>query len=243
MNFVLFMLVREMRASWRRLLLFFVCIAVGVGAIVAIRSVIQSVRRTFAGEARALMSGDATIFSNQPMKPELVDKIAKRLGDARAESMRSVEMATMARADRPGGRARMVELRAVESGFPYYGTLKLADGLRFDHSLLAGFGVLVRPELLAQLDLEVGDTLAIGSQRFTIRGIIESEPGRQLGSFSIGPRVFVDLGDLQKTGLLGFGSRAATIQLLKVPDATLDELVARLRDDFKNEFARVRSYK
>ena len=31
MNFVLFMLVREMRASWRRLLLFFVCIAVGVG--------------------------------------------------------------------------------------------------------------------------------------------------------------------------------------------------------------------
>ena len=34
MNFVAFMLVREMRASWRRLLLFFVCIAVGVGAIV-----------------------------------------------------------------------------------------------------------------------------------------------------------------------------------------------------------------
>ena len=159
MNFVLFMLVREMRASWRRLLLFFVCIAVGVGAIVAIRSVIQSVRQTFAGEARAFMSGDATIFSNQPLKPEVTERIAARLREARAESMRSVELATMARADRADGRARMVELRAVEPGFPYYGTLKLGDGLVFDHALLAGFGVLVRPELLAQLGVSVGDGL------------------------------------------------------------------------------------
>jgi putative ABC transport system permease protein len=238
------MLAREVRASWRRLLLFFVCIAVGVGAIVAIRSVIQSVRQTFAGEARALLSADATIFSSQALKPELADRIARRLREAGAESMRSVELATMARAsDQPDGRARMVELRAVEPGFPYYGTLKLADALRFDHKLLEGFGVLVRPELLAQLGLKVGDTLSIGSQRFTIRGVIEGEPGRQLGSFSIGPRVFVALSDLEKTGLLSFGTRATTVQLLKVPDATLDRLVADLRSDFRNEFARVRSYK
>jgi putative ABC transport system permease protein len=244
-NFILFMLVREMRASWRRLVLFFLCIAVGVGAIVAIRSVIQSVRQTFAGEARALMSGDATIFSNQPLKPEITERIDARLREAGAESMRSVELATMVRsADRPDGRARMVELRAVEPGFPYYGTLKLADGMVFDHrTLLAGFGVLVRPELLAQLGLAVGDPLSIGSQRFTIRGVIEGEPGRRLGSFSIGPRVFVDLSDLEKTGLLSFGSRASTVRLLKVPEPALDPLVANLREDFKNEFARVRSYK
>ena len=44
MRFVLRMAVRETRASWRRLLFFFLCIAVGVGAIVALRSVIQNVR-------------------------------------------------------------------------------------------------------------------------------------------------------------------------------------------------------
>jgi len=58
-RFVLYMAAREMRASWKRLLFFFVCIAVGVGAIVALRSVIQSVRHTFAGEARSLISADA----------------------------------------------------------------------------------------------------------------------------------------------------------------------------------------
>ncbi|MBY0495193.1 MAG: ABC transporter permease [Cyanobacteria bacterium] len=244
MRFVLLMAAREMRASWQRLLFFFVCIAIGVGAIVAIRSVIQSVRNTFAGEARSLITADAIITSNQQLKPELVAKIDQRLQAAGAQSMRSIEIATMARAaDRADGRARMVELRAVEHGFPYYGRMKLADDVPYDHALLKGFGVLVRPELLAQLDVKVGDPLSIGSQRFTIRGVIQSEPGRRLGAFSIGPRVFVDLADLEKTGLLQFGSRVASQRLLKVPEAAFDRLIVDLRADFANEFARVRSYK
>jgi len=244
MRFVLLMAGREMRSSWKRLLFFFVCIAIGVGAIVALRSVIQSVRNTFAGEARTLIAADAIIASNQPLKPEVVAKIAERLEAAGAESMRSIELATMARpADRTAGRARMVELRAVEEGFPYYGRMKLAGDLPFEHALLRNFGVLVRPELLSQLGVAVGDGLTIGSQRFTIRGVIVSEPGRRLGAFSIGPRVFVDLADLEKTGLMGFGSRVAMQRLLKVPDPAFDRLVTDLRKDFANEFARVRSYK
>lgn len=244
MKFVLFMAAREMRASWQRLLFFFVCIAIGVGAIVALRSVIQSVRHTFAGEARTLITADAIITSNQPFKPELAAAIDKRLAAAGAESTRSIELATMTRpADQPGGRARMVELRAVEAGFPYYGTLRLADGATYDHGLLRGFGVLVRPELLAQLGVRVGDALSIGTERYTIRGVIESEPGRRLGAFSMGPRVFVDLADLEKSGLMGFGSRATNQRLVRVADDRIDNLVRDLRADFANEFARVRSYK
>ena len=244
MRFVAIMAAREMRASWRRLLLFFVCIAVGVGAIVALRSVIQSVRATFAGEARSLIAADAIITSNQPLKPAAIDTITARVTAAGAESTRSVEMATMVRpADRADGRARMVELRAVEAGFPYYGRMRLADNQPYQHALLQGFGVLVRPELLAQLNVKVGDGLTIGSQRFEIRGVIEAEPGRRLGAFSMGPRVFVDLADLEKTGLGGYGSRAAMQRLLKVPPAAFDKLIVDLRADLANEFARVRSYK
>lgn len=244
MKFVMVMAAREMRASWHRLLFFFVCIAIGVGAIVAIRSVIQSVRNTFAGEARSLITADAIITSNQALKPTVIAKIDERLAAAGAESIRSIELATMARpSDRSDGRARMVELRAVERGFPYYGRMKLAGEVPYDHALLEGFGVLVRPELLAQLEVKVGDALTIGSQRFTIRGVIISEPGRRLGAFSIGPRVFVDLADLEKTGLVGFGSRASMQRLLKVPDRPFDQLILDLRADFANEFARVRSYK
>jgi len=244
MTFVTRMIVREMRASWRRLLFFFLCIAVGVGAIVALRSVIQSVRQTFAGEARALITADAIITSNQAFKPELTAIIDRRLSEAGASSLQSIEMATMVRAaDREGGRTRMVELRAVEPGFPYYGRMVLAGGQAFTPDLLSNGGALVRPELRAQLDVQVGDWLLIGTRRFQVRGLIESEPGRRLGAFSLGPRVFVSLADLQSTGLLAFGSRATYQRLVKAPDATLDGLVATLRGDFTNEFARIRSYK
>ncbi|HUQ89397.1 MAG TPA: FtsX-like permease family protein [Vicinamibacterales bacterium] len=244
MRFVLLMAAREMRASWHRLLFFFICIAIGVGAIVALRSVIQSVRNTLVGEARSLITADAIITSNQALKPEVLEKIDQRLQGAGASSINAVELATMARpAGRAEGRARMVELKAVEQEFPYYGRIRLAGDLPFSHALLENFGVLVRPELLAQLDVKIGDALSIGSQRFTIRGVILSEPGRRLGAFTIGPRVFIDLADLEKTGLTGFGSRVSRQRLLKVPDAAFDKLIVDLRADFANEFARVRSYK
>jgi len=244
MKFIAVMTVRELRASWRRLLFFFICLSIGVGAIVAIRSVIQSVRQVFAGEARALITADAIISSNQPFGEELTAKIDERLKAANAISHMSIEVATMVRSANPSsGAARMVELRAVESSFPYYGQLKLADHQQFDYSLLQDFGVLARPELLAQLGLSVGDGLLIGSQRFTIRGVIETEPGRRLGAFSLGPRVFIAYDDLRKTGLLTFGSRASYQRLVKVPDSSIDRLITTLRQDFLNAYARVRSYK
>ena len=110
----------------------------------------------------------------------------------------------------------MVELRAVESTFPLYGTMTL-QGKPYSHELLRNHGVLVRPELLAQLNLRVGDDLLIGTQTFQIRGVIQSEPGRNLGAFSLGSRVFIDLADLPSTGLLSFGSRASYQLLLQVP--------------------------
>ncbi len=244
MKFVLPMIVRELRSSWRRLLFFFVCIAIGVGAIVMLRSVIQSVRQAFAGEARSLIAADAVISSNQAIPADLRATIEQRLADAGATSLGSVELATMVRAaDREDGLTRMVELRAVDRGFPYYGQLALAGGQAFSYDLLEDGGALARPELLAQLGLDVGDAIVIGGQAFTVRGVIESEPGRRLGAFSLGPRVFVSMADLERTGLVTFGSRASHQRLVKVPDAALDGLVASLRADFANAFVRVRSYK
>ena len=243
MRFVLAMTMREMRASWKRLLFFFVCLSIGVGAIVAIRSVIQNVRGVFAGEARALITADLIIWSNQPFDQKLAARIDERLQAAHATSHVAVEVATMVRAAEGSRNTRMVELRAVEPAFPFYGAMTLGEGRRFDYSLLKGFGVLVRPELLPQLRVNVGDQLLIGKQAFTIRGVIESEPGRRLGAFSLGPRVFMAYEDLGATGLLTFGSRANYQRLVKVPDAQFDGLVTALRGDFANSFARFRSYK
>ena len=88
---------REMRASWRRLVFFFLCIALGVGSIVTLRSVIQSVRQVFAGEARALLAADLVVLDQPPDGRRRVGPtIDARLAAAGAEVTRTVEVATMA---------------------------------------------------------------------------------------------------------------------------------------------------
>ena len=243
MRFVAVMAAREMRASWRRLVFFFLCIALGVGAIVTLRSVIQSVRQVFAGEARALIGADLVVSSSRAIDAEMTARVDARLRTASASMTRTAETATMARAaSSASAPARMVELKAVGPGFPYYGRLVLQGGATYAHGLVAGFGALVRPELLAQLGIGVGDLVAIGGRDFTVRGVIEAEPGRRLGAFSLGPRVIVDIADLEQTSLMAFGSRVTHQRLVKAPEAGLVALATALREDAKNSFVRVRSY-
>jgi len=245
MMFIVRMALREIRASWRRLLFFFVCIAIGVASIVALRSVIQSVRVALAREARALMGADVIVSSNDPFKPAVLQRLAReqRAGHITAR-MESTELSTMVRPADPARQgARMVELRAVEPSFPMYGTLKLQDGRRYSYDLLRNRGTLVRPELLAQFGLSVGDSITIGKLPFEIRGVISSEPGRRIGAFSIGPRVMIARDELPATGLLSFGSRVNHQLLLRVPDAALAQLTTDLRGAFANEFVGVRSYR
>jgi len=245
MRFVLGMAVRETRASWQRLIFFFVCIAVGVAAIVALRSVIRSVRDVLGGEARSLIAADALISTTRDWTPEARSTIDRRLAAAGATARtETIETPTMVRpADSSKVAARMVELKAIQPGFPLYGSLTLEGGQPYSHALLEHHGALVRPELLSALGVNVGDSIAIGTTNFVIRGVVANEPGRNLGAFSLGPRVFVDFDDMPSTTLLVFGSRARRVVLARVPDDSLDDMVTALNQDFSDDYVNARSYR
>src|SRR5437667_5587907 len=70
MNFVLNMAYREIRASWHRLLFFFICIAIGVGSIVSLRSLIQSINASVTHEARSLLTADVQVAANNRLNAE-----------------------------------------------------------------------------------------------------------------------------------------------------------------------------
>jgi putative ABC transport system permease protein len=246
MMFVLRMAVRETRASWKRLLFFFACLSLGVAAIVTLRSVIQSVRTVMMGEARTLIGGDVLVSTgrgwSEPDRLTLDKALAAEHG-IRARSD-AIETATMVRpADDKKAVARIVELRGVEPSFPLYGVVRLRDGQTYSHRLLAGSGALVRPELLTQLDIAVGDELVIGNRRFTIRGVLDSEPGRRTGGFSLGPRVLIDRQALLDAGLLSFGSRANYQVMLRVDEPRVEPFGRTLRDAFRDRFINVRTFR
>jgi putative ABC transport system permease protein len=245
-SFILRMALRETRAAWKRLLFFFICLAIGVGAIVALRSVIGSVRGAMTGEARTLIGGDVVVSTGRAWSDVDRAELDRQLAGNPAVRGRSesVDTPTMSRpADERKAVARMVELRGVDRAFPLYGEVRLQNGGTFSHALLEQNGVLVRPELLTQLGVAVGDSIVMGRSTFVIRGVLDSEPGRRGGGFSLGPRVLVDRDALAGAGLLGFGSRANHQVMLKVDEARVEPLGKSLKDAFKNRFVTVRTFR
>ena len=244
MTFIVRMVWRELRASWRRLLFFFACVAIGVAAIVTLRSIIQSLRVGLVREARATIAADVLISTNRPWTAEVRRDLDERLSHAPIEARtEAIETATMVRAENGTPVASMVELRGVEPEYPFYGTLVLQNGQPYTHALLENDGALVRPELLGKLRLKVGDRILIGGRPFTIRGVIDQEPGRRVGGFTLGSRVLIDLADMKKTGLLAFGSRGNYQLLLKVRQDAVDALARDIAERFRDRFVFARSYR
>src|SRR3954471_2349341 len=122
------MALREIRASWRRLLFFFVCVAIGVGAIVMLRSIIQNVRGQLVRESRALIASHVVVSANRRWTPDVLADLEKRFATAPILSRQeSIEVVSMVRPPDGAGSpvARMVELRGVQDGFPFYGAVVL----------------------------------------------------------------------------------------------------------------------
>lgn len=241
--FVVRMAWRETRATWMRLVFFFLCVGLGVAAIVILRSVAQEVRGALTREARAMVAADIVVQSTRPFTTDVRDRIAAIGAEGGVVgSMRMVETQTMASGSGDDSPVKLVELRGIEPGYPYYGTLDLADGMTYSHSLLLDHGAVVQPELLVFLGIGLGDAFRMAGETFTVRGVIARDR-MQRGALAFGPRVYVDLGVLENTSLLGFGSRASHQVLLKVshPDET-NALTESLRTNVEADFARVRSW-
>lgn len=251
--FALRMAWRETRAAWRHFLYFFVCIALGVGALVGIGLFATSLEQTVNREARALLGGDVEIRTSRALGPE---------GQAVLESLESrgitwvhvselVAMAAVADGATPA--TQIVELKAVPEAYPLYGRLVTESAGSLETVLgeqgrtcaaSPCWGALVEESLLIRMGLSVGDELKIGQARLAITGLVRKEPDRVANAFSLGPRVLVSRRALEATALIQPGSRVRERYLLKLtPDTVTQGLVGELRGRLAGESARIRPYR
>jgi len=246
MRFVLRMAWRETRAAWVRLLFFFLCVAIGVAAIIVIRSVIQNVRATLTREARQIVGADVVVRSLRPWNDETRATLEHQLVGLTVTRTEVVETRTMAAAEegKGTGKVKLVELRAVEDGFPIYGTIELEGSAQFSPAMLANGGLLAPREFLVEMGLTAGDTVKLGGRPFTIRGVVARDRIERGGqSFSFGPRLYVSLADLRTLGLLGFGSSATYATFMKVDEREIDRLTADFKKAFETTTVTVRSWR
>ncbi len=224
-------LARESRGARGRLAFFALCLAVGVAGVVAVAGFSASLREALAHEARRLLAGDLRVEGRRPLPAAAVAVLEHADGAriARLWEMPTVVAAAPPPGTEPSGAApsRLVELRAVEGAFPFYGQIRL-EPERPLAELLAGDGAVAAPELLTALHLAVGDSLSVGGHLFHLRGIVLAEPDRLGTAFALGPRLYLSAAGLRETSLLAFGSHVDYRTLVALPAGAGPDAAAAL---------------
>lgn len=236
------MAAREARASLSRLRLLVGSVAIGVAAVVAIGSFTAVLSGSIHSQARALLGADLVLGSAQPFSAPaeaVLDRM--RAATPQLESARVTRFGAMARVDSAEASPRLVQVVAVEAGYPFYGDVA-TDPPGAWGRLAGGDVALLDAPLLEALGARPGDTLALGDARLRVAGTVRDFPGDVGLRAALGPRVFIGAGQVAATGLLLPGSRVRHEVYLRLPaTAAPDRLALRFRPPLAAERVSLRA--
>lgn len=223
---------RESRASAVKFAFVIAAVAVGVGSLTGVRGFSSAFKTMLNREARTLMAADvsARLFV---LPDENQQKLLDNLKSRGVQETWITETLTMASA--VGGTPLLVSAKAVDPGvYPFYGTIRFAPDLPIQE-VLKPDTVALSDDVAVRLNAKAGDTVRLGGQDYRVSAIVVTEPDRMNGSLNVGPRLMMSRAALDRTGLLGPGSRAAQRFLFKLGAPGAPE-VAEVRDSLKKAF-------
>ena len=224
---------RDLRGGLAGLRILIACIALGVGAIVGVNSLSRSLGEGLSREGRVILGADAS-FSL--IHRELADD--ERAFLARRGTLSTIAyLRGMARADR--GEATLVEVKAVEPGWPTLGEAKFTPEIRAETALSQQegvYGAAAEQTLLDRLGLKIGDGLSLGALHLQLRAVLVAEPDQLGAGLGFGPRLLISREALAATDLVQPGSlvRWTTRVLMPGPpsDQAVKEFIAAAKEKF-----------
>lgn len=224
MPLALRMLWRDWRGGELRLLA--LAVVVAVAAVTSVAWLAERVAGATAVRAADLLAADRVAEFREPVDPSEVERVAA-FG---LDTALTAEFPTILVS---GDETRLVSAKAVSSGYPLRGELRIRDDLASPEQAVRDTPqpgqAWLEPRLLALLDLEVGERITIGDRELVISRLLTLEPDRGGFFFSLAPRVLFNHADLDATGLLGPGSRVRYRLLMAGDDRPLQRAVTGLR--------------
>lgn len=189
----------------------------GLGVFLVVDGLWRRVETDLGGRSRELLESDLQIESRRPLSSAESLTIRSALPTGTREATSSGFLSMVAG---PGGQSRLVQIKAVDSAYPLFGSFQ------FDPARSPGFTlrdwrrgeVLAPPALLAALGLQVGDSLAIGGHRFLLRAAYTERPGGGFDLWELGGRLYMHYADMAITGLDQYGSRIFRYRFFAFPD-------------------------
>lgn len=188
---------RDLNARFKGLRLLLVCIFLGTAALAAIGTLTAAIERELESSGQELLGGDLEVEVWQrdlaPNEREALTEFGEISGGFRLQAMATTP-----------DNAAPIELKAVDSKWPLYGELTLADGTKT--SAPSGKDAWLAKGAMDRLDIDVGDTFKVGTASLTAAGVIDNEPDRLSEGFQLGPTIIVAKDIPLEAGLIAPGS-------------------------------------
>src|SRR4030095_5986738 len=195
-----------------RLLLFMSSIVLGIAALVAINSFGENLSSQVNDEARSLLGADMEVESKKPFS----DSLLTFFDSLQVITTQEVNFASMVMFTKSGG-TRLVNIRAVGNGFPFYGSL-VTDPENASKDFSNGQNAIVDKTLMLQFDAATGDSIKVGEVTFRIAGRVLKVPGQSGIAGSVAPPVFIPIKFMEATNLIQRGSRINYSLYVKYPE-------------------------
>ena len=196
------LLLREWRAGELRVLVLAVLIA--VAGLASVNAFTARMHLALSQESNRLLGADLVLASDHALAPAL-SVAAQRRGLVTAQTAQFPSMVSTTNA------SNLAEIKAVSSGYPLRGTLRIADSAfgadRPVRDIPRPGTVWLEARLANALQLKPGDAVQLGYSQLKVAAILTSEPDRGGDFFNLAPRLLMNQLDVPATGLITLGSR------------------------------------
>ena len=218
---------RDSRSQRLRLVVFSLAIVSGIAALTAIHSLKASVERGIAVEAKALLGSDLRVSSRKEIGANEIEKLTGMASQVSRETSFPSMMRFL-----PDGGARLMQVRGIAGEYPFYGKVETRPVDAWNKLRDEG-GVLVEPAILDQFSAQIGDEVELGGIRLRILGLVDKPAPRGNRFSGFAPEVYVNLADIERSGLLTQNSMAGYQVHLKLSGGLASRVLKdRVRDEF-----------
>ncbi len=224
--------VRELRGGVRGFGVFLGCLAIGVTAIAGVGSFARALSDGMLREGERILGGDIAFSIIHRQASEAERAFFQNSGTvSEIANMRAMTRTT-------NGAATLVEMKAVDAGYPLNGKIELDPNVPLANALQRvgeRFGAVAEQQLLLRLNITPGAEIKIGDATFVVTAAIVAEPDRIATGVGFGPRLIISQEGLRATGLVQPGSLVRWSYRVRLHDGrstALQNTHAQARDLF-----------
>lgn len=235
---------REIKNSRKFALFFAFNLTLGLSGFVVLDVFKQAMETALLSRSQSIMGADLSLGARRPLTEAELKTADTALGTKVLASTNTIETFSMLVGK---NKSRLVELKAIESAYPFYGEIELTNGGiktgASPKSIIEKPEIWAYPELLVQLGLKVGDTVKIGDKDFLVADTISKDASGVGSGFSFALPVYIGLEQLKKTSLLTFGTTGFFSRLYKVSsNENTKDLSKLLFDKYEDPAIQVTSH-